>query len=157
MSKNQGFSFVELLVVIAIVGTLLGIAIPNLPRGDIEMRQAARSFVLSVQKARSEAIRNNRFAGVAVPTSSTFSVFLLNDGDKTYDSGDPIVSTVNLAVDYPSLSVTKSSTNQIIFEPRGFVWGAVNQTVVFSSSRSSSIINATIGLQGKVEIEKVTY
>ena len=116
MSNNQGFSFIELLVVLAMIGTLLGIATSNLPRGDIELRQAAQSFTLTVQKARSEAIRNNKFAGVIVPTNKTFSVFIDENSNRTYDSGtDRIVSTVNLETDYPSLSIAKSSSNEIIF------------------------------------------
>ena len=157
MSKSRGFTFIELLVVLAIVGTLFGIVTSNLPRGNIELRQAAQSFSLSVSKARSEAIRNNKFAGITFTTTS-FSVFVDENNNRTYDDSltDTIISTVDLGADYPSLTVTKSSSNEIVFEPRGFVWGAVNQTIVFSSSKSSSIMNATIGLQGQVKIEKIT-
>ena len=154
MNKNKGFSILELLVVLAIIGILGGGVFLIIPRGDIELEQAARSFSLSVQKARSEAIRSNQFAGVIVPTSDSFSVFVDEDNDRTYTDGtDTIISKVNLAADYPSVSITKSSSNEIVFEPRGFVWGEVNQTVVFNSSKSSSYVNAVIGVQGQVKID----
>ncbi len=152
MNKNKGFSAAELLVVLAIIGILVSGGVLIIPRGDIELEQAARGFSLSVQKARSEAIRNNKFAGIVVPTNSVFSVFVDEDQSRTYTDGDTIISKINLATEYPSVSITKNSGNQIVFEPRGFVWGAINQTIVFSSSKSSTTIDAIIGLQGQVKL-----
>ncbi len=127
---------------------------PNLQRGNIELRQAARSFSISVQRARSEAIRSNRFAGIDFATTNdSFSIFIDQNNNRSYDVGvDTLVSKVNLATEYSSVSITKSSTNQIIFDPRGFVSGSINQTITFSSSKSSSIVNAIVGLHGQVKL-----
>ena len=155
MNKNRGFSIFEVLVVIAVMGILTGMIIPNLNRGDIELRQATRSFSISVQRTRSEAIRSNRFVGIDFATDS-FSIFIDQNNNRSYDGDDTLVSKVNLATEYPSISITKNSTNQIIFDPRGFVSGSINQTIAFNSSKSSNTINAIIGLHGQVKLAKAS-
>ena len=51
MSRRQGFTVIELVVIMAIIGVLIAIVASTLPRGDIELRQAARSFASIVGKA----------------------------------------------------------------------------------------------------------
>ncbi len=153
MDKSQGFSIIQLIVVLAIVGILVGIAASSFPRGDIELKQAARSFAISVQKARSEAIRKNKFVGIIVPTNNSFSIFVDENSNTNYDSAtDTIVSLINFAIDYPSVSITKSSSNKIIFNPRGFARVGIAQTIKFSSFRSSSTVNVDIGSQGETKV-----
>ncbi len=154
MSK-QGFTFIELMVVLGIVGVLMGITVSRLPQGDIELKQAAQSFAITVGKARSEAIRNNEFAGVLVTNNSSFSVYV-DDGDRISNSGDSIISTVTLTEDYPSITIAKSITanNVVTFDPRGFVRGNTDPDIVFSSTKSNSTISAAINLQGRVSLTK---
>ncbi len=154
MNLKQAFTLVEIILVLAIIGVFIGIAVINLPRGDIELRQAAQNFSISVQKARSEAIRRNEFAGVTI-TAEKFIVFIDENQNKSFDVSETIVSQVNMLTNYPSVSLVTNRNNDIVFDPRGFVAEIISQTVTFSSSRSSSIFKAVISSQGRVRLEKL--
>ncbi len=153
VSKCHGFTLTELILTIAIIG-IIGITAISLSRSGIELQQAARSFSLSIQKARSEAIKRNEFAGVTI-TASKFSVFIDEDKNKSFDIGEEIVLQVDMLANYPSVSLASNSNNDIVFDPRGFVASIVAQSVTFKSSKSNSALKTIISAQGRVRLEKV--
>ena len=153
MSRYQGFTLVEIILVITIIG-IISVAVISLSRSGIELQQAARSFSLSVQKARSEAIKRNEFAGVTI-TTSKFSVFIDEDKNKSFDTGEEIILQVDMLANYPSVSLVSNSNKDIVFDPRGFVAGIIAQSVTFRSSKSNSALEAVISAQGRVRLEKV--
>lgn len=154
LKEARALTLIEILVVLTIIGILAGIAFSGLSRGDTELRQASQNFALSVQKARSEAIRRGKYAGVNV-TTYQFKVFEDTNNDRSYNTGEKIISRGNLSIDYPSVSLTSTSSKDIVFDPRGFVANVVSQTVTFSSSHSDFSIKAVISSQGRVRLEKV--
>ena len=93
------------------------------PQDRLQVQQAAKSFVVSVQKARFEAISKNLFAGVRV-TGSSFQIFLDTDPagapDRTYSAGDQIVEEVAIGSgSYPLVSLVSDSGREVVFTPRG--------------------------------------
>ena len=126
------------------------------PQDRLQVQQAAKSFVVSVQKARFEAISNNLFAGVRV-TGSSFQIFLDTDPagapDRAYSAGDQIVEEVAIGSgSYPLVSLTSRAGREIIFTPRGTPYGAINETFFFSSTRRRYVLEAKVTLQGRVRL-----
>ncbi len=155
MRKHEsGFTIIELVVVIAVMIILIGIVFAHFSRGNIELRQAAQSFSLSVQKARSEAIKRNEFVGVTIKLDK-FIVFVDEDRDKSFDFSEEIILQVNMLTNYPSVSLFSNINKDIVFNPRGFIASIIAQSVTFRSSKSNSTFKAVISAQGRVRLEKV--
>jgi type II secretion system protein H len=62
VKNNAGFSFMELMVVVALVGILSSIAIPNHLRSlpEKRLKNAARNLYADMQRARLQAVNENR-------------------------------------------------------------------------------------------------
>ena len=126
------------------------------PQDRLQVQQAAKSFVVSVQKARFEAISKNLFAGVRV-TGSSFQIFLdtapAGAPDSKYSAGDRIIEEVPIGSgSYPLVSLTSGSGREIVFTPRGTPYGAINETFTFSSTRRSYLLKAKVSQQGRVRL-----
>ncbi len=128
------------------------------PQDRLQVQQAAKSFVTSVQKARFEAISNNLFAGVRV-TGSSFQIFLDTDPagapDRKYSAGDTVVTEVAVGSgNYPLVALTDGVGYELVFTPRGTPYGTVNDKLTFSSTRRGYALNAVVSQQGRVRLEQ---
>ena len=153
---ERGFSLLEIIIVVAIIGTLLALMFNFNPQDRLQVQQAAKSFVVSVQKARFEAISKNLFAGVRV-TDSSFQIFLdtapAGAPDGKYSAGDEIVEEVAIGSgSYPLVNLTSRAGREVVFTPRGTPYGVINETFTFSSTRRRYVLEAKVSLQGRVRL-----
>ena len=157
---ERGFSLLEIIIVVAILGVLFALMFNFNPQDRLQVQQAAKSFVVSVQKARFEAISKNLFAGVRV-TDSSFQIFLDTDPagepDRKYSAGDQIIEEVAIGSgNYPLVALTSGSARQIVFTPRGTPYGTPFGMVkpVFSSTRRDYALHVIFAHQGRVKLEQ---
>ena len=153
---ERGFSLLEIIIVVAILGVLFALMLNFNPQDRLQVQQAAKSFVVSVQKARFEAISKNLFAGVRV-TDSSFQIFLDTDPagapDRAYSAGDQIVEEVAIGSgSYPLVRLTSDAGRDVVFTPRGTPYGLINETFNFSSTRRGYVLKAKVTLQGRVRL-----
>ena len=153
---ERGFSLLEIIIVVAILGVLFALMLNFNPQDRLQVQQAAKSFVVSVQKARFEAISKNLFAGVRV-TGSSFQIFLDTDPagapDNKYSAGDQIIEEVAIGSgSYPLVRLTSDLGRDIVFTPRGTPYGPINGTFSFSSTRRGYVLKAKVTLQGRVRL-----
>ena len=82
----EGFSLVELMVVIALLGILAAISVPNLLKNlpEKRLKGAARNVYADMQKARLQAVKENRDIAVRFDTGDQFYYI---DDDQDGESG----------------------------------------------------------------------
>ncbi|CAN5821719.1 GspH/FimT family protein [soil metagenome] len=170
IQRNQGFSLLELIMVIAIVGIFAALGFGRLPKDRVEVQQAARSYVSSVQKARFEAISRNAFVGIKAG-SGGFTIFCDSNrdgtftsadfcdfnGDGTFTPGEEFLSNFTIGSgDYPSVALSVTTGNgQLVFDPRGVAHEASASSLRFASSRDSGYaLQAAVSGQGRVKVDK---
>ena len=68
---SQGFTLIELLVVVAIIAITLGIGLPSFQSviASNRLTASANDMVIALQIARSQAIKQVKFAGVSIHTN----------------------------------------------------------------------------------------
>lgn len=86
---RAGFSFSELMVVIALVGVLSAIALPNLLRSlpEKRLKGAARNLYADLQKARLQAVKENRNLPVVFDAAGKSYYFDANS-DGAFSAGE---------------------------------------------------------------------
>jgi len=87
---EAGFSFAELMVVIALIGILSAIALPSLLGGMPEKRlkNTARNLYSDLQKARLQAVKENRNITVTFNTAGGTYSYTEKDAVRTADLTD---------------------------------------------------------------------
>ena len=97
--QESGFTLVELMVVVAIIAFIGALAIPNLSPANARLKRAARELYGTLQRARTEAIKQNQNVGIVFDTAN--DQYLLcqgTDGDNACtDAGETILATITLS------------------------------------------------------------
>ncbi|MGV1100108.1 GspH/FimT family pseudopilin [Thiovibrio sp. JS02] len=107
-TRQAGYSLTEMVTVLAVIGVLAIIGVPQL-RGamrDAELRGEVRVLASSLQRARTEAVKRKKTAGVVFFTASGstdfsattaadlgggYRVYVDDNGNGVWDSGEDLV------------------------------------------------------------------
>ena len=116
-----GFSFVELMVVIALIGLLSAVALPSFLRSlpEKRLKNAARNLYVDLQKARLQAVKENRKVTVRFHEAGKY-YYIDNDENGTagYKQWDPDEIRADLAnhggVIYGKGGAAKNWNNDVI-------------------------------------------
>ncbi|MCW5206951.1 GspH/FimT family pseudopilin [Desulfobulbus sp. F5] len=134
---KAGFSFMELMVVIALIGVLSAIALPsllgNLP--EKRLKNAARNLYADMQRARLQAVKENKKISVRFDTSTDGDFYYFDIDDSTnftigefrrnlYEYGD-VRYGCNASTDWngnavPSSGVTEDGS--LVFSQTGMAY-----------------------------------
>ena len=134
--KQAGFTLTELIVAVSVAGVLLGLAIPSYTAftKNSNMITSANALLSDLQYARNAAITRNQ--RVEVCPSSTGSdcdstnwadgwiVFVDQNGDLTFDAGEPIERIGRKLTALSLASVTTTFTASLTYRPNGRAMGA---------------------------------
>jgi len=165
LRRSKGFTLVELMITLVVLGVLVAIAFPNF-RGVTRSNQVAtaNNEVLGLLSlARSEALRNNRGAGVCASIAGTacdgaWSNGLMAygdlNGDGSFGSGDTILRFVQIR---PSLSVSSAASagTGFTFDGRGRSRATANQSIIITPSACKTgepRRTLTVNLSGQVRV-----
>ncbi|WP_255988207.1 GspH/FimT family pseudopilin [Chitinolyticbacter albus] len=131
--RQTGFTLIEAMLVVALISIILGIATPSF-RGmiqDSRLASASEEMLTSMLLARTEAIKRN--ARVVLCNSSDpaaaspscvsnspnwktgWLVFVDNDNNDTYSSGDEILRIINALESVDSITPSETTTTNIRF------------------------------------------
>ena len=170
MRKNSGFSLIELLIAIAVIAIIVSVALPNFItwRNNAQLGRAARDLYGSLQKAKMEATKSNRycavsFNGVTVGGKTFDYVAYIDDSpfNLQYDAGEQVLSAKSWA-EYPGVSnsdgvtfPTVASKPTISFAPDGLPKdqaGVLQSGSVFLKNQSTKTREISVSLLGNVQI-----
>lgn len=115
MRKNSGFSLMELLLVIGMIAIIVSIGMPSLLkyRSKAQLGEATREVFGGLQKAKMEAIRNNRFCVFSFNPKNingvdySFHVFIDESDPRNheFDAGVDTFVTGYRQQDYPGVEL----------------------------------------------------
>ena len=155
--SRQGFTLIELLVVVAIIAITLGIGLPSFQSmiASNRLTASANDMVVALQIARSESIKQVKFAGVSIHTNNTGAaaankwITFLNSS--TLGSG---ATEGKLIQSYAAAKgVTVAATgNTPEYRPDGRLTAAAAITITFTTSGSTEQRVLTIQRSGQVSV-----
>jgi len=144
-SPNAGFTLIELMVTLTVAAILMAVAIPSLQtfvQNDRQWTQA-NSMVMSLNAARSEAIKQNVPGGVTVCASSdgaTCSGASWSQGwvviNPTLPAGTPVMSIPALPTG--STLTEAGAATQVVFQSNGMITAPALLAFKMCDSRGGS-------------------
>ena len=141
--KNRGFTLIELLVVLAIAAIIALVAAPSFQRTMVQQKVStvASELLVSAMQARSEAIKNNTATLVQPLVSADWSrgwrVYIDADGDRTFSTGDTLITTVPAAdTNIVQDAAAFAGANYIGYNASGFIISSNAGRVVFAANPS---------------------
>lgn len=162
--RAAGFTLIELMVTLAIAALLLVVAVPGFIdfRKNANLSDAVSNLVLAGGTAKAAALKSGRNAYVAVNDSaqgwtSGWYVFVDNNWDQAYDSGDEVVlrhDAVSSDITVSAPGTTTMAAGYFRFSGSGYpklnttaaAGTTASGTVVMANSiRSSTVVLDTAG------------
>ena len=156
MRAPTGVTLLEIVVIMAVMGVLVGVGLVVLPNDRAPVNQAANGFARQFPRARIEALKSDRFAGVAVSTSGSGSYYVCVDqNDDRQCSPSEAVQTVTMgqgANGKVRLSAVSTGFTQFMFDPRGIPM-STGGTVTFSNAAGTYSVNVAVTAAGEASVQ----
>ncbi|MBU1426065.1 MAG: GspH/FimT family pseudopilin [Gammaproteobacteria bacterium] len=163
--RQSGFSLIEMMVAIVILAILVGLAVPSFQvmLQNTQIRNAAESVLDGIQKARAEAVKQNRSiefvllgddatcfnaATLISDTCSSWKVQWVGGGGGT----DPLLAADH--IDNPITSILSNEGSQNV---KRLVFPAGSNTITFDNSGRRLIFNDAAALGGVAPITSITF
>lgn len=169
--KAEGVSLIEVIVVVTVVAIMLTIGIVNMPRGRMQVNEAARTFAADLNRARTEAIKLNTNVAFEL-VSGQYRVYADPDRNRTPTSNlngltvkTPIFQRA-FTSDFPlaslsdggSITSDQNSANQNIvwFDSRGLPRSQsgqfIGKTFSIQSSKGDYTQQIQLASQGRISV-----
>ncbi|MEJ2288016.1 MAG: GspH/FimT family protein [Deinococcales bacterium] len=149
-------TLIEMVIIVAVLGILLGIGLVVLPNDHAAVSQAANGFARQFPRARIEALKSDKFAGIAVSTSGDGSYYVCVDqNDDRQCSTSEAVQTVDMGKGANSkvrLASTSSGFTQFMFDPRGIPMSA-GGSVTFSNAAGTYSVTVAFTAAGEASVQ----
>lgn len=155
MNTRKGMTILEVLVVVAVLGVLLGIVAVNLPNDHLQVNQAAQAMAQQFSRARLEAIKRDRYAGITVSPSGSgsYSVCVAQPYQRTCASGDEIQTIAFGSGSMANVKLASTAFSAFMFDPRGIPISGTSGNITLSNASGSyqAVVNVTAA--GKAEVQ----
>ncbi len=160
--SRQGFTLIELLVVVAIIAITLGIGLPSFQSviASNRLTASANDMVVALQIARSESIKQVKFAGVSIHTNNTGAaaankwITFLNSSTLGAGATDGKLIQSYAAANGVTVTVVTVTTtdNPPTYRSDGRLTAAAPITITFTTTGSAERRVLTIQRSGQVSV-----
>ncbi len=160
----SGFTLIEMLVTVAVAAVLLGVAVPNFADfiANNRARTELQSLVMSLQFARSEAVKRGQLVQVSSLDGSNWHagwrVWLDANGDGSFDAGEELRD--GQAFNSAATLVAGNSVGALAFNSQGAVELAAGESISFAyrsnPSKCSRDRNARLTQVGHVSVSALS-
>lgn len=148
-------TILEILVVLAVLGVVLGIVAVNLPNGHIQVNQAAQALAQQFTRARIEAIKSDRYAGITLTTSGpgSYTVCVAQAYQRTCTTGDAIQTVTFGAGSLAKVKLASAAFTTFMFDPRGIPVSGTSGAIALSDASGSyqSVVNVSAAGRAAVQ------
>lgn len=156
--RAAGFTLIELMVTLAIAAVLLVVAVPGFIdfRKNANLSDAVNNLVLAGGTAKSAALKSGRNAYVAVNDTaqgwkSGWYVFVDNNWDQAYDSGDEII----LRHEAVSSDITVSAPGTTTMADGYFRFGGSGYPQLKTTAASGTSASGTVVMANSIRSSTV--
>lgn len=160
---TSGFTLIEVIIVLAVVGIMAAIAVPNFYKWlpGMKLKGASRDLYSNMQKARMQAVKENRDISIRFNTATTPGFYYFDmDDDGSYTAGEfrQNLASYKYGIDFFSDSAPTNWNNDpctmasvITFSKTGT---ANSGTVYLENEKKTIIYAVTSHVYGAVKIRK---
>jgi type IV fimbrial biogenesis protein FimT len=154
-AKAAGFTLTELMIAVAVLGVLTALAVPNFRQmlRNYEVRGAAESVAIGLQKARGEAVSRNASVQFALGTGTSWTVSVVGGAtvDTRASSDSPNATMAGLASNLSTAATTLTFNNIGIVIANADA-SPMLRRVNFSASGASEALRVEIGAGGSSRV-----
>jgi type IV fimbrial biogenesis protein FimT len=145
----------ELLVAISIIGILLSVGFVNLRPERFAVNQAATGLAAQVSRARLEAIKHNRSAGLRVVTTGNgfYQVWVDLNNNGAFNDGEAIHTVTLGQGDHGRVRLASSTVSSFMFDTRGVPLTPAGGTITLSDRSGTYQRSVVINTAGRAVVQ----
>lgn len=155
MDNRSGMTMLEIVLVLAIMGILLGAALVILPNDHLQVNQAAQGLAQQFTRARLEAIKNDRFAGITLSTSGagSYAVCVAQPSASTCASGDEIQTVTFGSGATAKVKLASTPFTAFMFDPRGIPVSGTSGSITLSNTAGTYQAVIAVTAAGRAAVQ----